>query len=91
MVAEMDRLTTELARARWFQERYFETKMVLARIEERQRRSTYGEILGTACLTAGSIGIGASKAFIDVTGYGWIILILCLLLTVAGLFARVWR
>src|SRR6266568_6083299 len=51
LVAELDRLTKELATARWFQEKYFETKEALARIEERQKKSGVIEILATACLT----------------------------------------
>jgi energy-converting hydrogenase Eha subunit C len=91
LVVELDRLSKELSTARWFQEKYFETKEALARIEERQKRSAINEILATACLTGGSVGIGAAKTYIDVTSYGWLIFGVSVLFVVAGMVARVRR
>lgn len=91
LIAELDRLSKELSTARWFQEKYFETKEALARIEERQKKSAANEILGTACLTGGSVGIGAAKTYIDLTSYGWVILVVSALFVVAGIVARVRR
>jgi hypothetical protein len=91
LIAELDRLSREVSTARWFQEKYFETKEALARIEERQRKSATNEILGTACLTLGSAGMGASKIFIDITRYGWVIFAISALFVAAGIVARVRR
>jgi hypothetical protein len=91
LIAELDRLSKELSTARWFQEKYFETKEQLARIEERQKKSTANEILATACSTGGSVGMGAAKTYIDLTSYGWFIFGVSALFVVAGIVARVRR
>jgi hypothetical protein len=90
LVAEINRLTEENQQLKQFKERYHDVDKKLAVLKETLKPLRANELLTSACLAAGSFGLGAAPSILSVSTYGWyLFVIVSTLLVLAGIRGRV--
>ena len=91
LIAEIERLDKDCDDLRQLRIDHGALREKYARLDEKAKRVRWVEILSTAALSAGSVGIGAAPSFVivnEVATVGWIILACSLLLAIAGIASR---
>lgn len=89
LIAEVNRLVEENRRLKQFKDKYHDVDKRLAILKETHRPFSTNEFLSSACLIAGSAGLGSAPSFLSLNSYGWyIFLIVSALLLLSGIAAK---
>lgn len=90
LVAEINRLVDENQQLKQFKDKYHDADKRLAVLKETIRPFRINELLSSACLMAGSAGLGAAPSFLSLSSYGWYVFVSgSALLVLAAIAARV--
>jgi hypothetical protein len=90
LVAEINRLLDENQQLKQFKDKYHDVDKRLAVLKETLRPFRTNELLSSACLIAGSAGVGAAPSFLSLNSYGWYVFVgVSALLVITGIAARV--
>src|SRR5690348_15499627 len=89
LVAEINRLVDENQQLKQFKDKYHDADKRLAVLKEMLRPFRMNELLSSACLMAGSAGLGAAPSFLSLSSYGWYVFVsVAALLVIAAIAAR---
>jgi hypothetical protein len=89
LVAEINRLVDENQQLKQFKDKYHDADKRLAVLKETLRPFRMNELLSSACLMAGSAGLGAAPSFLSLSSYGWYVFVsVAALLVIAAIAAR---
>jgi hypothetical protein len=90
LVAEINRLVDENQQLKQFKDKYHDVDKRLAVLKETLRPFRINELLSSACLIAGSAGLGAAPSFLSLNSYGWYVFVgVSALLVIAAIGARI--
>jgi hypothetical protein len=90
LVAEINRLVDENQQLKQCKDKYHDVDKKLAVLKETLRPFRINELLSSACLIAGSAGLGAAPSFLSLNLYGWYVFVsVSALLVITGIAARV--
>ena len=90
LVAEINRLVDENQQLKQFKDKYHDADKRLAVLKETLRPFRINELLSSACLIAGSAGLGAAPSFLSLSSYGWYVFVsVSALLVIAAIASRV--
>jgi hypothetical protein len=94
LIFEIERLDQQCSDYQGYAEKYHDQRVLIAALEENQKTSRWNEILSFVCLTVGAAGLGSAPSYLSIqntSNFGWIILVLSMVLVGVGVASRVWK
>jgi hypothetical protein len=89
LIAEINRLLVENQQLKQFKDKYHDADKKFAVLKETLRPFRINDLLSSACLIAGSAGLGAAPSFLSLSTYGWYVFVsISTLLVIAAIGAR---